>query len=201
MRFAILVSGTGTNMAAILEAGRRGELGPAVPVVVISNVPGARALERAHALGVEALTIDHKAFDGRRAFEQELARALAERRVEAVALAGFMRVLTPEFLAAFPERVLNIHPSLLPAFPGTHAQRQALAHGVKVSGCTVHFVDHGTDTGAIVAQAAVEVRDDDDEARLTARILAEEHKLFPRAIRWLAEGRLERAGRKVRVRA
>lgn len=199
MRLAVFVSGTGTNMAAVLEAARRGELGPAEPVVVVCNVPGAAAIDRARRAGVEAVVVDHRTFADRGGFEAALVAVLRERRVEAVALAGFMRLLTAAFLDAFPDRVINIHPSLLPAFPGAHAQRQAVLHGAKVSGCTVHFVDRGTDTGAIIAQTAVEVRDDDDEARLAARILAEEHRLLPRAIRWLAEGRLVRDGRRVRV--
>jgi phosphoribosylglycinamide formyltransferase-1 len=186
-------------MAAILEAARRGELGPAEPVLVVCNVPGAPAIARARAASVQVAVVDHTKFADRASFEQALLSLLREKRVEAVALAGFMRLLTAAFLDAFPDRVLNIHPSLLPSFPGAHAQRQALAHGAKVSGCTVHFVDAGTDTGAIIAQAAVEVRDDDDEARLAARILVEEHRLFPRALRWLAEGRLARDGRRVRV--
>src|SRR5437867_2920834 len=150
MRLGILVSGSGTNMMAILEAAAAGHLGGATPVVVISNRPEAAALERARAAGVEALCIDHERFPAREEFDAALAEALHARTVEWVALAGFMRLLTPRFLGAFSGRVVNIHPSLLPAFPGAHAHRDALAVGVKVSGCTVHFVDEGTDTGPII---------------------------------------------------
>ncbi|MSP63583.1 MAG: phosphoribosylglycinamide formyltransferase [Myxococcales bacterium] len=199
MRLGLLVSGSGSNLQAILDAAREGRLGGALPTVVISNVPGVRALERARDAGVEALEIDHRAFASRPAFDAALQDALRARAVDLVVLAGFMRLLTGDFLAAFPGRVINIHPSLLPAFPGLHAPRQALDYGARIAGCTVHFVDEGTDTGAIIAQASVEVRDDDDEEALAARILAEEHRLYPQVIRQLAERRIERAGRRVRI--
>jgi len=199
MRLGILISGAGSNMMALVEAHAAGRLGGAVPRVVIANRPDAPGLARARAAGVEAVCIDHASFTERARFEQVLVDALRARSVELVALAGFMRVLGPAFLNAFENRVVNIHPALLPSFPGMHAQRQALAHGVKVAGCTVHFVDAGVDTGPIIAQAAVEVRDDDDEATLSQRILAVEHKLYPEAIRAIAEGRVARDGRRVRV--
>jgi phosphoribosylglycinamide formyltransferase 1 len=200
MKIGVLASGSGTNLQAILDAERAGTLGPARVAVVVVNVPGARALSRAEAAGVPAVLIDHTRFTTRAAFDAALLATLGEHGVELVALAGFMRLLTPSFLSAFPERVLNIHPSLLPAFPGLHAQRQALEYGARVSGCTVHLVDNGLDSGPILMQSTVAVRDDDDEAALTARILAEEHKLYPAAIRALAEGRVRVAGRRVQIR-
>lgn len=199
-RIAVLVSGSGTNLQAILDAANRGELGAEVRLVV-SNVAGVRALERAEAAGVPTRVLVHREFPSREAYDEALASCLGEARVELVALAGFMRIVTPRFLQAFPGRVLNIHPSLLPAFPGLHAQRQALEHGVKVSGCTVHFVDEGCDTGAIIAQAAVPVLEGDDEAALTARILVEEHRLYPAALRAVAKGQVELQGRRVVIQS
>ena len=197
MRIAVLVSGSGTNLQALLDAAARGELAPAEIVCVISNRPGVRALERAAAAGVPALVVDHKQFPGREPFERALLAALAEHRVEAVVLAGLMRLLTSGFLDRFPDRVINIHPSLLPAFPGVDAQRQAFEHGVKVTGATVHFVDAGLDAGPIILQAAVPVLDGDDVETLRARILEREHELLPRALALLAAGRLTRDGRRV----
>lgn len=201
MKLGVLVSGRGSNLEALLRAEAEGRLAPGEVAVVASNRPGVRALEIAAAAGKPAVVVDHKRFADRGAFEDALAAALAEHGVEAVICAGFLRVLTERFLGRFPsDRVLNIHPSLLPAFPGLHAQRQALEHGVKVSGCTVHFVTTDLDGGPIVLQAAVPVLDDDDEARLSARILEKEHEILVRATQLLAAGRLERTGRRVRVR-
>lgn len=185
----VLVSGSGTNLQAILDAVASGRLDARV-AVVISNVAGAAALDRARAAGIETVTVEHGRFPDRRAFDRELVAELRRRAVEVVVLAGFMRLVTDELLDAFPMRVVNVHPALLPAFPGVHAQRQAFDYGVRVAGCTVHFVDGGTDTGPIIAQAAVPVLDDDDEASLARRILAQEHELLPRALQWLAEGRV-----------
>ena len=185
----VLVSGGGTNLQAILDAIAAGRLDAKV-VVVISNVASAGGLARARAAGVPALTIDHRAFPDRAAFDAAVVAALREHGVDVVVLAGFMRVVTATLLDAFPMRVVNIHPALLPAFPGIHGPRQALAYGVKVAGCTVHFVDAGTDTGPVIAQAAVPVRDDDDEGRLAARILEQEHALLPRVLQWMSEGRV-----------
>jgi phosphoribosylglycinamide formyltransferase 1 len=196
----VLVSGSGTNLQAILDAQARGELGAEVRVV-ISNKPGVRALERAAAAGVPSRVLPHKEFASREAYDDALVAVLREHRVEIVALAGFMRLVTPRLLEAFPQRVVNIHPSLLPAFPGLHAQRQALEHGARVSGCTVHLVDSGLDSGPIIAQAAVPVLDADDEAALAARILTEEHRLYPAALRALAEGRVAVHGRRVVIRS
>jgi phosphoribosylglycinamide formyltransferase 1 len=197
----VLVSGTGTNLQAILDAIRQQRLDARIAVVV-SNVPGAPALERARAHGVEVVVVDHKAYPDRPAFDAAVADVLRARGVEIVVLAGFMRLLTPVLLDAFPHRIVNVHPALLPAFPGIHGQRQALEYGVRVAGCTVHFVDHGTDTGPIIAQETVPVFDDDDEATLTARILTKEHDLLPRVLQWLAEGRVRvepRSGARPRV--
>ena len=185
----VLASGGGTNLQAILDAIATGSLDARV-AVVISNVPGAGALARAKAAGVETLVIDHKRLPDRGAFDAAVVEALRSRGVGIVVLAGFMRVVTPVLLGAFPSRVVNIHPALLPAFPGIHAQGQALRHGVRVAGCTVHFVDAGTDTGPIIAQAAVPVLEDDDEASLTARILEKEHELLPQVLQWIAEDRV-----------
>jgi phosphoribosylglycinamide formyltransferase-1 len=185
----VLVSGSGTNLQAILDAVAAHTLDARV-AVVISNVPGVGALKRAQKAGVETIVIDHGNFDDRRAFDGAVVRALREHLVEVVVLAGFMRLVTDVLLDAFPMRVVNVHPGLLPAFPGVHAQRQALEYGVRVAGCTVHFVDRGTDSGPIIAQAAVPVFDQDDESTLTARILSEEHALLPRALQWIAEGRV-----------
>jgi phosphoribosylglycinamide formyltransferase 1 len=203
----VLVSGSGTNLQAILDAIRQGTLEARVAVVV-SNVPDAGAIERARTAGVETVVIDHRGFADRAAFDAAVVRVLRERGVELVVLAGFMRMLTPVLLDAFPMRVVNVHPALLPAFPGIRGQRQALDYGVRVAGCTVHFVDGGTDTGPIIAQAAVPVNDDDDEATLTARILEKEHELLPRVLGWIAQGRVsvevgeagDGARRRVRLR-
>jgi phosphoribosylglycinamide formyltransferase-1 len=200
MRIGVLVSGSGTNLQALLDAERKGTLGPAEIACVVSNRPGVRALERADAAGKPSICVDHKAFAAREPFEDAILAVLADHRVEALVLAGFMRVLTAHFLARFPDRILNIHPSLLPAFPGIDAQRQALEHGVKVTGATVHFVDVGLDAGAIVLQAAVAVADDDTVESLRARILEREHEILPRAVALLAAGKLLRDGRRVSVR-
>jgi phosphoribosylglycinamide formyltransferase-1 len=199
VKLGLLASGRGSNVVALLEVWKAGRLGGAEPVVVIANVAGAPVLERAAALGVPTRTVPHRAFPSRDAFEAELVKTLRDHGAEWVALAGFMRLLGGGFLGAFPGKVVNIHPSLLPAFPGIHAQRQALEYGVKVSGCTIHFVDEGVDTGAIIAQATVPVHDDDDESALAARILHEEHRLYAEVVRAIAEGRVTRDGRRVRV--
>ncbi len=201
MRVGVLASGSGTNLQAILDADRAGQLGPAQVVVVIANVSDAGALERARAAGVPAELVEHNAYTSRATFDAALLATLARYEVELVALAGFMRILTPAFLRGFPERVVNIHPSLLPAFPGVHAQKQALEYGARVSGCTVHFVDEGLDSGPIISQSAVTIADDDDLPQLTARILAEEHRLYPAAIRAIAEGRVRIAGRRVIIKS
>jgi phosphoribosylglycinamide formyltransferase-1 len=199
MKVGVLASGGGTNLQSLLDAGARGELGPARIVVVGANVAGCGALERAEKAGVARFVLDHKTFGTRAEFDRALLGKLREAGVELVVLAGFMRLLTGDFLRAFPQRVVNIHPALLPSFAGVHAQKQAFDYGVKLAGCTVHFVDEGTDTGPVIGQTAVPVLPDDTEDSLRQRILAEEHRLFPAVIRALAEGRVQVDGRRVRV--
>ncbi|QRN94146.1 phosphoribosylglycinamide formyltransferase [Archangium violaceum] len=195
-KLGVLVSGSGSNLQALLDACARPDF-PAEVAVVVSNVPTAFALERARKAGVPTVVVDHKAFGSRPDFEKALVETLVSAGVEWVCLAGFMRLLGVDFLGHFPGRVLNIHPSLLPAFPGLHAQRQALERGVKVAGCTVHFVDPGMDTGPIIAQAAVPVMPGDDEAALTARILKEEHRLFALVVKLVATGAVRLEGGRV----
>ncbi len=202
LSLGVLVSGTGTNLQAVLDAVEAGTL-PARVSVVVSNVATAKALERAKTAKIAAIVVDHRAYPSRDSFDAALVDVLQAHQVDCVVLAGFRRLVTPKLLEAFPDRVVNVHPALLPAFPGLHAQRQALEHGVAVTGCTVHFVDAGTDTGPIIAQAAVPVLDDDDEASLTARILKKEHELLPLVLGWIAEDRVtveRRKGVRPRVR-
>ncbi len=198
IRVAVLVSGSGTNLQAIVDRAAKGDL-PIEVACVISNRSDAYALERARKHGITALHLDHRLFSGREAYDAALVATLREYQVELVVLAGFMRIVTPVLLDAFPQAVINIHPALLPAFPGLDAQRQALDYGVKVSGCTVHFVDQGTDTGPIILQAPVPVMENDTEETLSARIRQEEHRLYPEAVRLFAEGRLTVNGRQVTI--
>lgn len=183
-RLGVLLSGRGSNFVALADAARRGEL-PAEVVVALSDRPGAAGLDRAAERGIPAQVIPHRSFPGRGEHEQAVAAALREAGVDWVCLAGYLRLLTPAFIAAFPRRILNVHPSLLPAFPGLDAQRQAWDYGVRVAGCTVHLVDEGLDSGPIVVQRAVEVAVDDTPESLAARILAEEHRAYPEALRRL----------------
>jgi phosphoribosylglycinamide formyltransferase 1 len=200
LRVGVLVSGRGSNLQALLDASARADY-PAEVSVVISDRERAAALERARAAGVEALFVNPKDFGDRETFDLALVRELTARRVGLVCNAGFMRILSPAYTRAFAGRAMNIHPSLLPSFPGLHAQRQALEHGAKVSGATVHFVDDGpVDTGPIILQASVPVLLEDTEETLSARILAEEHRLYPEAVRLFAEDRLSIVGRRVVVR-
>jgi phosphoribosylglycinamide formyltransferase-1 len=194
----VLVSGRGSNLKAILDAIAEGRVAASLALVG-SDRSEAPALEHARAAGLPTVVVSPKAFPTREAYDAQVARILGEAGVELVVLAGYLRIVTAPLLTAFPRRVINIHPSLLPAFPGLHAQRQALAHGVKVSGCTVHFVDESLDGGAIILQAAVPVLDDDTEALLSERILTEEHRLLPQALQLYAEGRLSVHGRRVLI--
>jgi len=198
-RLAIVISGRGSNMAAILGAVRDGRIAAKV-AGVISNRPAAAGLAIAAEHGVRTIVIDHAGFADRAAFERELGAAIDELAPDLIVLAGFMRVLGADFVARYAGRLINIHPSLLPAYPGLHTHRRALADGVKVHGCTVHFVTHDVDHGPIVAQAAVAVREDDDEASLAARVLAAEHRILVAAVRWFCEGRLVIEGSRVRVK-
>jgi phosphoribosylglycinamide formyltransferase-1 len=198
MKLGILISGRGSNMVSLAEACARDDF-PATVAVVVANVPGAGGLERAEALGIPTAVVDHRDYSSREEFELALIEVLRRHEVQAVCLAGFMRIVTSTLLEAFPERVLNIHPSLLPAFPGAHAHRDVLAHGAKVSGCTVHLVNEGMDSGPILLQAAVPVADTDSEETLAARVLEQEHLIFPQAVRLLAEDRLRICGRRVQI--
>ena len=193
---AVLVSGSGSNLQAIIDASERGEIHCRVGVV-ISNKADAYGLVRARNHGIPTEVVDHRSFESREAFDARLVEVIRSAGAELVCLAGFMRVLTPVFLRAFPHRILNIHPALLPSFPGTHGPAQALRYGVRFSGCTVHFLDEGVDTGPIIVQAVVPVHEDDTEETLAARILKEEHRIYPMAIRLFLEGRLTVEGRKV----
>jgi phosphoribosylglycinamide formyltransferase-1 len=189
LRLGVLVSGTGSNLQAIIDAIASGALAAEVSVV-ISNRAAVQALERARAAGVPALTIPHRDFPTREDFDRALVSALREANVDWVVLAGFMRVLTPEFLNAYAGRIINIHPALLPSFPGIDAAKQALDYGVKITGCTVHFVELGVDMGKIIAQRAVPVEAQDDSTTLGARIHAAEHELFVSVLRDIAAGRV-----------
>jgi phosphoribosylglycinamide formyltransferase-1 len=190
LELGVLVSGSGTNLQAILDAVRERKLDAHVRTV-ISNKPDAFALERAKRAAIPTRVVSHQDYESREAFDTALVAALRDAGAEWIVLAGFMRLLTPVFLRAFPGRIVNIHPALLPAFPGVHAQQQALLYGVKVTGCTVHFVDEGVDTGPVIAQRALAVREDDDLETLTARLLVEEHAAMVEALRWISEGRVE----------
>lgn len=191
----ILISGRGSNMLAILDAIESGRIEARVGCV-ISNVVDAPGLARAQARGIDAIALDHRGFT-REAHDRRMHAELVERDVDLVCLAGYMRLLSPYFIRSYPNRILNIHPSLLPAFPGLGAQRQALDYGVKVAGCTVHVVDEELDHGPIVLQRTVEVHDEDTEASLSARILVEEHAAYPEAVALFAAGRVRVVGRSV----
>lgn len=194
-RLGIVLSGRGSNFEAIADNAARGVI-PAEIAVVISNNPQAAGLEKACARGIPALCIPSKGLE-REAYDRLVVAELQKHQVDLVCLAGFLRLLSAYFVQQYPNRILNIHPALLPAFPGLESARQALEHGVKITGCTVHFVDEYLDAGPIVAQAAVEVRDDDTEATLAARILAEEHRIYTEAINLVLSGRFHILGRRV----
>lgn len=199
IQLGVLVSGGGTNLQSIIDSIEGGTLDASIRVV-ISNVPGVRSLERAQKHHIPAVVVDHERFATREDFDREIVAVLKAHNVELVVMAGFMRILTPVLLRAFPQKILNIHPALLPSFQGLHVQEKAFDYGVKFSGCTVHFVDEGVDTGPIIIQAVVAVYDDDTAETLQQRILKEEHRIYPQAIQLYAEERLEVTGRKVRVK-
>ena len=198
-RVGVLISGRGSNLQALIDAQAQGLLGGRI-ALVISNVAEAPGLERARRAGIKAAVCDHRG-RSREAHDQEMLALLRAEDVQLVCLAGYMRLLSAAFIQAFPGRILNVHPSLLPAFPGLDAQRQAFEHGVKVSGATVHLVEEALDAGPIVLQEAVPVSDDDTPETLAERILAAEHRLYPRAVRLLLDGRARVEGRRVRVAA
>jgi len=195
VNLGVLVSGSGSNLQAIIDNIEAGRVDAKIKIV-ISNVPDVYALERAKKHGISSLVLPHKGLK-REEYDQKLVEALKTHGVELVVLAGFMRIITPVLLRAFPMRVINIHPALLPAFPGTHVWQTQIDYGVKFAGCTVHFVDEGTDTGPIIIQAVVPVYDDDTADTLNARILKQEHKIYSQAIQMYAQGRLEIQGHRV----
>jgi phosphoribosylglycinamide formyltransferase-1 len=196
VNLGVLVSGSGSNLQAIIENIEAGRLDARIKIV-ISNVPDVFALERAKKHNIPSLVISHKGYKRREDFDQKVAETLQAHGVELVVLAGYMRVVTSVLLRAFPLRVMNIHPALLPSFPGTHVWQTEVDYGVKFAGCTVHFVDEGADTGPIIIQAVVPVYDDDTADTLNARILKQEHKVYSQAIQLYAEGRLKIQGRRV----
>lgn len=195
-RVAALISGRGSNVASLIEAARNPGY-PAEIALVLSNRPDAGGLARAAEGGITTEVVDHKVFGSRESFEAELDRVIRSHRIDIVALAGFMRVLTPSFVERWTGCMLNIHPSLLPSFKGLHTHARALAEGVRIHGCTVHFVVPELDSGPIVAQAAVPVHGTESEGELAARVLAQEHVIYPRALAWLAEGRVRLEGGRV----
>jgi len=199
LKLGVLISGSGTNLQAIIDAIARRELNAEIRLV-ISNRADAYGLERARQAGIRTMVIDHRRFPSREAFDSQLVAELNSAGVELVALAGFMRLLSSVMLQAFPNRIMNIHPALLPAFPGLHVQQAAVEYGVRFSGCTVFFVTEGVDDGPIIIQAAVPVYPDDTGEELAARILAQEHRIYPRAIALFEQGRLEVSGRRVLVK-
>lgn len=197
MRVGVLASGRGSNFVALVEAQRRGELAPAEIVLLLCNKPGAAVLQRAAEFGIETVVLPHRDYPTREAFDLALVDMLRRHDIELIVLAGFMRILTPVFLSAFPGRVLNLHPALLPAFPGTDGIGDALRYGVKVTGVTVHFVDPGVDTGPILLQEALAIGEGESHESLEERIHALEHRLLPRAVRLVAAEKTRIEGRKV----
>jgi len=198
IRIAVLASGRGSNLQSIIEESQAGRLDAEIALVA-SNKADAGALKRAAEAGIATCFIDHRQFKNREDFDREMVAALREAKVDLVILAGFMRLLSNVFIEAFPHRIMNIHPSLLPAFPGLDVQKKALEYGARFSGCTVHFVDGGLDTGPIIIQAVVPVHEEDSDESLSARILEQEHRIYPRAIQLFAEDRLRIEGRRVRI--
>src|SRR5208283_3320911 len=195
-RIGVLLSGRGSNFEALADSAAAGRIPNAEIAIVIGNKPDARGLERAKARGIAARLIPSKGLE-REAYDRQVAAVLQEYKVDLICLAGYMRLLSPYFVAAFPQRILNIHPSLLPSFPGLESQKQALDHGVKFAGCTVHFVDENLDAGPIILQAVVPVLDSDDEHTLSERILKEEHRIYSEAVKIVLEGNYRIEGRRV----
>jgi len=199
INIGVLASGRGTNLQAIIEAIEEGKIEGEIKVVISDN-PDAYALKRAKQNNIETQYINFKKFKKREDYDKEIIKSLKEKKIDLVVLAGYMRILSPYFIRTYKNKIINIHPALLPSFSGLHAQGQAVKYGVKVSGCTVHFVDEGVDSGPIVLQRAVEVKDDDTEESLAERILKEEHQIYPRAIQLFCQGRLIIKGRKVFIK-
>jgi phosphoribosylglycinamide formyltransferase 1 len=198
LKLGVLISGNGSNLQSIIDHIEKGSLKATINIV-ISNNADAYGLTRAKNHGIPFVVLKNGDFKNKETFDANLIKILKDNVVDLVVLAGFMRIITPTLLNAFPQKVMNIHPALLPSFPGIHGQKQALEYGVKLSGCTVHFVDEGVDTGPIIMQSAVQVFDDDTEETLAARILIEEHRIYPQAIQFFAEGKIEIKGRKVLI--
>ena len=203
LKLAILISGRGSNMKSILNAVQKQNI-PIKPTIVISNKPSAKGLKIATKLSVQTEIVESKGFQGTRwEYDQKIIHVLDKYNItpknSLICLAGFMRILSPEFIKKFKNRILNIHPSILPAFPGLNAQRQAIESGVSHSGCTVHFVDEGVDTGPIIVQETVKIKNDDTEETLSKRILTKEHKAYPEAVRLIAEKKISMVGRKVKI--
>ncbi len=195
-RIGVLLSGRGSNFEALAESVAAGRIPNAEIAIVISNRGGAPGIERANARGIRTRVIPSKGLE-RETYDRQVAAVLEEHQIDLICLAGYMRLLSPYFVAKFPNRVLNIHPSLLPSFPGLESQRQALEYGVKFAGCTVHFVDENLDAGPIILQSVVTVKDDDTEESLNARILKEEHRIYSEAVRIVLEGKYKIEGRRV----
>lgn len=196
INIGVLASGRGTNLQAIIEAIEDGKIAGEIKIV-ISDHPKACALKRAQQYLIDTRYIDFKEFKNREDFDKEIIKTLKEKKIDLVVLAGYMRILSPYFIRTYQNKIINIHPALLPSFPGLHAHKQTVEYGVKISGCTVHFVDEGVDSGPIILQKAVEVSDDDTEDSLAEKILKEEHQIYPRAIQLFCEGRLMIKGRRV----
>jgi phosphoribosylglycinamide formyltransferase-1 len=194
----VLISGRGSNLQAIIDASEKGEI-PAKVAAVISNKPDAYGLERARKHNIPTAVFDPKKFPDKNTYELEIVKTFKDHKVDLVCLAGYMRIVGPVLLEHYRGKMMNIHPALLPSFPGLHVQKAALDHGVKISGATVHFVDEGCDTGPIIIQAAVPVLEDDTEETLSARILEQEHKIYPQAIKLFAKGKLKLEGRRVKI--
>jgi phosphoribosylglycinamide formyltransferase 1 len=195
-RIGVLLSGRGSNFEALADSVAVGRIPNAEIAVVVSNREGAPGIDKARQRNIPARVIPSKGLE-REVYDRQVVAVLQEHKVDLVCLAGYMRLLSPYFVASYPQQILNIHPSLLPSFPGLESQRQALEYGVKFAGCTVHFVDENLDAGPIILQASVRVRDDDTEATLSARILAEEHRLYSQAVRIVLEGKYKIEGRRV----
>jgi phosphoribosylglycinamide formyltransferase-1 len=196
INIGVLASGRGTNLQIIIEAIEEGKIEGRISIVISDN-QDAFALKRAEQYNIDIRYINFKEFKNREDYDKEIIKTLEEKKIDLVVLAGYMRILTPYFINVYKNKIMNIHPALLPSFPGLHAQRQAVEYGVKISGCTVHFVDEGVDSGPIILQKAVEVKDNDTEESLAERILKEEHQIYPRAIQLFSQGRLIIKGRKV----
>jgi len=199
VNIGVLVSGSGTNLQAIIEAIKAGKIEGKI-CIVISDNPNAYAIKRAKKYNIKTQYINYKEFNNREEYDKKIISILKEKDCDLVVLAGYMKILTPYFINAYKNKIMNIHPALLPSFPGLHVQKKAIDHGVKVSGCTVHFVDEGLDSGPIIIQQVVEVKDDDTEESLVERILREEHRIYPRAIQLFSEGKLIIKGRRIFIK-